>query len=169
VPHICLHCGRFRNKVSEQACAKCNSPFDRPPDQRKLPQGCDRWVIHFEMGGDFSPVSQALEVGEIRGRAVLQFDEAHDIPGTDFSLVCPMQSEVVRGIVDQKMTDLLGNPRSVQVAVGKDSQTGHLVLADNFHHRFVAALRAKVPVVLYLTAAGFESGLTSWKGCPYKD
>jgi hypothetical protein len=126
------------------------------------------------------PFTETYPAGEFRGRFLLKYNDSLNIPGTNYCTVLPQQATVARDIVEKRCKELGNGEKYPMVCVATVAKTsyftdqplesyGPLVLDDDGHHTFVAALKAKVPIWLYLKDTEWDSYLKNWTGCTYVD
>ena len=107
---------------------------------------------------------------KVYAKCVLSFDKPMDVPGTDFELVCPMQTHVNPDIVDAKIAEFKSLKSSVTpvVPVVYNNKTGRVTINGDGHHTFVACLKSKRPVCLLLYKTPYAGTHKNWKQCTYK-
>jgi hypothetical protein len=183
--YLCKHCGKFskalkKNESQQAICAKCGVSTGTPvvPGQFASPltqqTGDDNLPPGFGAMIEFTPTTGST----YRGSMVLKYPGQIDIPGTPYCHVLPRQPEVKRTIVDEKETLLLNGQLKAVIGVAKTSKLlgltddvnpnyGRLVIAEDGHHTFVAALRAGLPVTLMLYADTRSYPFKDWTECKY--
>jgi hypothetical protein len=183
--YLCRHCGKFsksikQNESSQPMCGKCQKPTSDPliggphPQDRGSSQTSD---LPPGFGSMIAFTSDPL-LSEYRGVMVLKYPEPIDIPGTSFCYVLPMQDKVKKSIVEDKVKMIQSGELNPVVEVAKTDKlhsltddpnpgAGFLVLADNFHHTFVAALKVGVAVTLRLIKGGYSHPYKNWSECKY--
>jgi hypothetical protein len=193
---LCRHCLKLSKTTKsngnwEDCCPKCLTPINKPAygnpplvqtgsshdeSDRLLPPGFGG-VAYFEQ------VLFEMELhGWVVGRMLLAYAYRLDIPGTNYCTILPAQWEVSRKIVAEKCRELLAREangvypfvtvrkNTKKTIWGEPASGGHrMVLGEDHHHTFVAALKSQVPVWLYLLQTPAHDETPDWTVCKYVD
>jgi hypothetical protein len=186
---ICLRCGRFSKKLPDEKkdgkCSGCGSVLPKSvqePNSGSLtdtdsgksegaPHPGFTGVLLFEASTGLGETE--LYKAPFVGKCLLRYAESLDIPGTAYNDILPTQPGVSRTIVQNKINEFKDlDPAKGQypyTIVGKYKRYRGLSLQDDGHHTFVAALKARVPIMLYLVKAEMMGGVfPNWKECKYE-
>ena len=177
---VCRHCHCISAEAGlgedgVRRCQFCNSPEDCAPGVKTEKSSVPQYKQPLPAGFGFAtPNVENVDKDEYLGEVTLHYPLCLDIPGTPYCHVLPCQSEVSRGIVKAKMEELRRNHGMIVLDVCRaadknEVSTGRLVLADDGHHTFVAALRLGRPVTLRLLRGEWVADHQSWAGCKYSD
>ena len=192
---LCRNCLKLSkaakpNENHVQICPKCRAPVTQAPTgtapllQSESSDSSFNQLLPAGFGGVafFEDGTFQTDDGRAVGKMLLAYAHPLDIPGTNYCTVLPGQDKVKRSIVDEKCRLLLEGKAKGEypmVAVRKNTKNNmddepsrsgfRLIIAEDHHHTFVAALRSQVPIWLYLLRNRAVDDIPDWTYCRYVD
>ena len=174
---MCKTCWEMVEETGPCPKNLCQKDFSSAGVEAPAPDGADGLPADVLPAGAWTGASANWEVmtkgtgfKRVYAQCLLSFPDPKDVPGTDFQLVCPMQQHVNPDIVASKVAGFQQKApdKYPVVPVVYNQKTGRVTINGDGHHTFVACLKSKTPVLLWLYKVPYAGTHKDWKTCTYK-